>query len=171
MSKVPHTPEDNLLPPSFSTMNEFLRSLAVGGDVQVSPPAMREEGYWFIILQHMDRGAKFHVIALDDESFLVHRVRQQYELLPLVSRTPVKHGTVQTGIFPSCLEALNRLNTTLKTDGDLAILPLPTEQDEHEIVVLFNVGEAHAFRVERMSSDVFDVSIVDRPKLREGALT
>jgi hypothetical protein len=31
MSNVPHAPEDNLSPPSFATMNEFCRTLAVGG--------------------------------------------------------------------------------------------------------------------------------------------
>jgi hypothetical protein len=165
MSKVPHSPEDNLLPPSFAAMNEFCRTLAVGGDVNVSPPAMRDEGYWFIILQHMDRGAKFHVIAVDDESFIVHRVREPGDLLPLVSRTPVEPGAVATGIFPACLESLNRLNRSLKAEGDLAIMPIPREPDEHELAVFFNLSETQGYRVERVDADVFDVSIVDRPKL------
>lgn len=167
MNKVPHTPEDNIFAPNFATMNEFCRTLAVGGDVSISPPAMRDEGYWFIIVQHMDRGAKFHVIALNDDAFIIHRVRQQYELLPLVPRPPVEPGTAATGVFPACLEALNRLNTTLKTDGDLAI----TEPDEHEVVVFLNVHEAHAYRVKRINADGFEVAMVDRPKLKDGALT
>jgi hypothetical protein len=171
MTKMPHTPEDNLFPPSFASMNEFCRTLAVGGDVRVSPPGMRDEGYWFILLQHMDRGSKFHVIALDDESFVLHRLRQQYELLKLEPRTPVEPTLAATGIFPACLEALNRLNTSLKAHGDVAIMPMPVEQDEYELIVFFNVSEAHAYGVERLDADVFKVEIGDRPKMKDRALT
>lgn len=162
MSTRPQTPEDDLFPSGFATLNELCRTLAVGGQILVSPPGVRDEGYRFIIVQHMDRGAKFHVIALNDDSFIVHRVRQEYELLALAPRTPVESASVATGIFPACLEALNRLNSTLKTDGDLATTR-PVEQDGHEVVLFFNVREGHAYRVKRMGADACEVTIVDPP--------
>jgi len=74
---IPLKPEDNVFPANFRAMNEFCRFIAVGGDVGVSLPKLNAEGDEFVVFKHLDRGARFQVIRIDDEAFIVRRLKDE----------------------------------------------------------------------------------------------
>lgn len=74
---IPVTPEDPLFPSEFKELNEFVRSVAVGGEVEMRRGTTRDEDGTitpFIDIQHRDRGAKFRIVKFSEMEFLVVRL-------------------------------------------------------------------------------------------------
>jgi len=74
---IPVTPEDSLFPSEFKELNEFVRSVAVGGEVEMRRGTTRDDDRTitpFIDIQHRDRGAKFRIIKFSEMEFLIARL-------------------------------------------------------------------------------------------------
>lgn len=69
-------PNDELLPPRFGAMNEFIRTVCLGGEIEIQEgrePHPREPNQTLprVNVQHKNRGAKLRIVRQADDVCVV----------------------------------------------------------------------------------------------------